>query len=171
MTFRVAKKSRVVAAVVSIIALCLVLLFALTNVFGVKRSFIEQRIITKCNENVQQRGKCYLDLALLFNDFDWDTVSIYVSGNNKQLSKELGIYNEFSDGIVFSLRGTPVFTASSTYSVPEGEPPALLYSIDQSENPELFFVTLPKDRAVVCVEKYYYQKTGAWKYILTNEQE
>lgn len=166
MTFRIAKKSRFV---VSIIILCLILLFAIMNVFGVKRSFIEQRIITKCNENVKQTGKCYLDLALLFDDFDWDTVSIYVSGNNKQLSKELGIYNEFSDGIVFSLRGTPVFKASSTYSVPEGEPPTLLYSINQSDNHEQFFVTLTKDCAVVCVEKYYYQETGVWKYILTNE--
>lgn len=130
-----------------------------------QRNAIESRIISSVDQHLKDEGVCEIDLAVLFDDFDWDTVSIFVAGNSKQIKDALGIDTEISDGIVFSMNGVPVRQSTSFYQFPKDIPPDLAYSIDRMNLENPYYISLSKEHAVVQVQKYSY-KNGTYKYSL-----
>ncbi len=150
--------------VVVVLVTCLLLLgtvFAQTN----QHSDIERKIIVAANQCIDGEGACEIDLAEIFTGFEWDTVSIFVGGNSKQIRENLGIDHDISDGIVFSLNGKPIRVATSTYQFPQDVPPDVGYHIERASAEAPYYISLSRENAIVLVKKYAFHN-DQYKYLV-----
>lgn len=127
-------------------------------------SYIEEKLVTAIDQCCEQEGECKIDLAEVFTEFEWDTVSVFIAGDSAQLM-DLGVYSEISDGIVFSQNGRPLKTHLSCYAFPEDTPPLVSYYVERSNSYSLNYITLPREHAIVRAEKYLF-KDGRYKYVI-----
>ena len=127
-------------------------------------SMIEDRIITAVDEILSGEGECDIDLDKAFWDYEWDTVSIFVAGNTKQIKDELNVDNDVSDGIVFSSHGEPIMIEMSTYGFPEEKLPVVSYNVIKAQSNGLYYTTRPRDNSTVHIRKSVYR--GEFRYTL-----
>lgn len=126
-------------------------------------SYIEWKLVSAINQHCAEEGECDIDLAEVFAGFEWDTVSVFVAGDPLEVEAVLGVYNDTSDGIVFSREGKPVKKHLSSYGFPEDIPPLISYYVERA-NPYLpCYVSFPREQAVVHAEKYRFHD-GSYKY-------
>lgn len=141
-----------------LIAACV---FARQNV----HSTIEKRIISAANQSLSAEGQCDIDLGNVFADFEWDTVSVFVGGNSRQIRDSLQVDSDISDGIVFSDHGKPVMVEMSTYGFPEDVPPDVGYYVERIQADDPYFVGRPREDAVIHVKKFR-AHNGKYKYLI-----
>ena len=141
-----------------LIAVCA---FALQNT----HSTIEKRLISAINQNLPGEGQCDISLENVFADFEWDTVSIFVGGNSKQIHDLLQVDSDISDGIVFSYHQKPVMVEMSTYGFPSDIPPDISYYVERIQADDPYFVSRPRDNAVVRAKKYRFHDQK-YKYLI-----
>ena len=115
----------------------------------------------------EEESECDIDLAEVFAELDWDTVSVFVAGNTAQIS-EVGVYSEISDGIVFSKAGSPVKKHLSCYGFPEDVPPLISHYLDDAVLNSTHYIALPREQAVVHAQKYRFHD-GSYKYDIIAE--
>ena len=125
-------------------------------------SMIEDRIITAVDELLSGEGECDIDLDKVFWDYEWDTVSIFVAGNTKQIKDALKVDNDVSDGIVFSSHGEPVMIEMSVYGFPKEELPVISYNVIKAQSDGLYYTTRLRDNSTVHVRKSVYR--GEFRY-------
>ena len=123
---------------------------------------IEQKLVSAIDQRCEGEGECEIDLAEVFADFDWDTVSVFVGGNTAEVM-ELGVYTEISDGIVFSKAGEPLKQHLSCYGFPDDIPPLVSYYVERSGPYSPYYISFPREQAVVHASKYQFQD-GSYKY-------
>lgn len=103
-----------------------------TAIHFVRSNSIENRIIRAIDKQCESEGECIISLPEI-TDFDWDFVSIFVTGGDSYaLKNELGIGDrsiDFQDGIVFSHRGRVVKVHTSSYDYNREMQPRLGYGI------------------------------------------
>lgn len=133
-----------------------------------RRDYIERKLVTAIDQQCKEEGECDIDLASVFAELDWDTVSVFVAGDTSQIL-ELGVYSEISDGIVFSKAGSPVKKHLSCYAFPEDVPPLISYYLDDSVPNSFHYVTLPREQAIVRAKKYRFDD-GSYKYSIIAKQ-
>lgn len=156
-------------ALTCFLAAALLLAGSLSFVKLHRRSYIERKLVAAIDQQCEGAGECELDLSEVFEDFEWDTVSVFTAGNTAQIM-ELGVYSEISDGIVFSADGKPLKKHLSTYGFPEDIPPLISYYLEL-ENPNAsHYVSLPRTQARVHAEKYRFHD-GSYKYIIVASRE
>lgn len=102
---------------------CLILVLCIPCM---QENTIEREIVNAANHRLPEEGMCVIDLAEVFSEFEWDTVSVFVGGNSKQVEAALGVKADVCDGLVFSLDGNPVAIAMSAYQFPTDTPQKLL---------------------------------------------
>ena len=145
------KKKRYIVVLLTVCILCAVF-FAIYK----RQNYIPSRIITAIDQRCSGEGECSIDLAEVFTGFDWDTVSIFMAGNTRQIEDALGVYTEISDGIVFSKDGDPVLTHMSFYQFPQDVPADISYYVHREKPSDPYYVSLPFQNAIVHAEKYMY---------------
>ena len=125
-------------------------------------SMVEDRIIAAADEILSGEGECDIDLDKVFWDYEWDTVSIFVAGNTKQIKDALKVDNDVSDGIVFSSHGEPVMIEMSTYGFPEEKLPVVGYNVIKTQSNGLYYTTRLRDNSTVHIRKFV--DKGEFKY-------
>lgn len=153
------RRKRMVAALFAI-AMLLAGWLVLRNAY--RRNYIERRLVAAIDRQCEEEGECDIDLAEVFAELDWDTVSVFVAGNTAQIL-DLGVYSEISDGIVFSKAGSPVKKHLSCYGFPEDVPPLISYYLDDAVPNSTHYITLPREHAIVHAQKYRF-RDGSYKY-------
>lgn len=130
---------------------------------------IESKIVAAVDCILEGEGDCELDLSILFTEFDWDTVSIFVGGNPAQIQSHLQFYPDISDGIIFSLDGQPVMVSTSTYNFPDDIQPQIGYYVEREKVNDPFFVSIPIEEAKIQVEKFL-SSDGCYRYLVYYKQ-
>lgn len=125
-------------------------------------SYIEQKLVSAIDQRCDGEGECEIDLAEVFTEFEWDTVSIFIAGDTAEVM-DLGVYTEISDGIVFSQEGRPLKKHLSCYAFPEDIPPLISYYVEQNGPYSPHYISLPREQAVVHAQKYQFSD-GSYKY-------
>lgn len=115
---------------------------------------IEKKLIAEADKYIADKGTCKLNLATVFNDFDWDAVALFVAGDSQLIKDELGIETVASDGIAFMLNGKTIQVAMSAYIFPDDSMPKVSYCIAHETENDPYYIILPHENAVVSVEKY-----------------
>ena len=123
---------------------------------------IEQKLVSAIDQRCDGEGECEIDLAEVFTEFEWDTVSIFIAGDTAEVM-DLGVYTEISDGIVFSQEGRPLKKHLSCYAFPEDIPPLISYYVEQNGPYSPHYISLPREQAVVHAQKYQFSD-GSYKY-------
>lgn len=130
-----------------------------------KRQEVERRIIKATNRSLAGEGECDIFLADIFDDFEWDSVAIFVAGDPVQIKNALKIENDISDGIVFLKAGQPVKMAMSTYQFPQDKPPTISYYVERENNNAPYYISMTYDEAIAHIEKYMF-RDGKYRYIM-----
>lgn len=125
-------------------------------------SYIEQKLVSAIDQRCDCEGECEIDLAEVFTEFEWDTVSIFIAGDTAEVM-DLGVYTEISDGIVFSQEGRPLKKHLSCYAFPEDIPPLISYYVERNGPYSPHYISLPREHAVVHAQKYQFSD-GSYKY-------
>lgn len=125
-------------------------------------SDIERKLVAAIDQYCEEEGECDIDLAEVFGEFEWDTVSIFVAGDTAEVM-DLGVYTEISDGIVFSREGQPLKKHLSCYGFPEDIPPLVSYYVEQTNLYSPHYISLPREQAIVHAEKYRF-RDGSYRY-------
>lgn len=125
-------------------------------------SYIERKLVTAIDQYCEEEGECDINLAEVFGEFEWDTVSVFVAGDTAEVM-DLGVYTEISDGIVFSRDGQPLKKHLSCYGFPEDVPPLISYYVERTDPYSPHYISLPREQAVVHAEKYRFHD-GSYKY-------
>ena len=154
----------------SALAAIVIIFYAYTfmNVFVLpnQRTTAEKRIISAADRQIDDEGMCVIALDEIFDDIDWDTVSIFVSGNRQILKEELHIDVDIADsGIVFSHCSEPVLTDTSVYDFLHNSNDEVTYSLS-TDDADLYYISVPKENASVQVTKYR-DSHGDYRYIVT----
>lgn len=123
-----------------------------------------EKILAAFDQRCKDIGICEIDLAEVFTAFEWDTVSIFVDGDMRQVYDELGVESDAADGgIVFSKDKKTVKIDLCGCQFPEDVPARIDYYFNRKSLDDPCYVTLPHDHAIVIVEKnkfrgnYYYK--------------
>ena len=96
----IGRRKKMVAALF-VIAMLLAGWLVLRNAY--RRNYIERRLVAAIDRQCEEEGECDIDLAEVFAELDWNTVSVFVAGSTAQIL-DLGVYSEISDGIVGSVQ-------------------------------------------------------------------
>ena len=129
---------------------------------------IENIIINYIDTKIKHEGTTVIHLGSLFTEFDWDSVTIFEAGNAKQLSDNLGIYNEGTQGgIVFMNGETHVATYMSAYTPFEHLQPKLEFCIcyNHSAN-NIYYETMNKHDSYVFAIKTRNPGSNIYRYIV-----
>lgn len=162
--FEIRCMKKIVALI--LIAMLLVGWLAFQNAH--RRSYIERKLAAAIDQQCKEEGECDIDLANVFAELDWDTVSVFVAGDTSQIL-ELGVHSDIEDGIVFSKAGVPVKQHLSSYGFPQDIPPLISYYLDDTVPSSLHYVTLPREQSVVQAQKYLFHD-GSYKYSVSAKQ-
>ena len=150
-----------------IVVLFLLILFVLLFIINIGSDrMIEQRLKKAIDEKCPNIGLCLIDMDAVFNDFDWDTCSIFCAGNSSVIKQDLGIDNDISDGILFSLKGKPIIYYLSTYSFPDDEPADITFYIENLDLYQKPYISFKKGNCLVQAEKYYLGNKRTAKYVI-----
>lgn len=155
------KKKRNGIALFAVVAVLLAGIGGL--IYTYQQNYVENKIIATVDQRCKDFGTCQIDLAEVFTAFEWDTVSIFVGGDPRQVYDELGVESDAAEGgIVFSKNDKPVKVDLSGY-VDLDTPTRIGYYFNRKSLDDPCYVSLPHDNAVVNVEKhehrgqYYYE--------------
>ena len=128
-------------------------------------NYFENKIIAATNRIVPAEGQCDIDLSALFTDFEWNTASIFIGGNSKQIREALQFDNDISDGIVFANDEENVMVSMSIYDFLHDELPKVGYTVNRTQNNDLYYTSRPREQAILHVEKFRDRK-GKYKYLV-----
>lgn len=145
-----------------VVLLLMALALFCVKIYTSRQNPIEKKIIAETNKRIAGEGKCELDLTIIFNEFNWDAVALFVAGNSRQIKDVLGIETVASDGIVFMLNEKPIQVAMSAYIFPDDIMPKVSYCVGHESKEDPYYIILPRENAVVSVEKYI--SDGHYKY-------
>lgn len=129
------------------------------------RPSLEKRIITAADRMIIDEGECSIDLSELFDDVDWDTVSIFIAGNAKQIHDSLCVDNDISDGIVFTFNGKRVMLEMSAYDFLHDELPLISYHVVRTQDDDPYYESRSRDRAILHIKKFM-SNSGEYKYLV-----
>ena len=119
-----------------------------------ERDYVQDRLIAQIDRQCSGEGECMLNLPEVFPNFAWDTVSMYMAGNSRQIREALGVYTEAADSIVFSRDGIPILEHKSWYQFPQDIPADVSYYVIREDAGDPYYVTMPFENAIVHAEKY-----------------
>ena len=148
-----------------VVALLAILITASVAITQRNKFTFRTRIVTATDRIVKDEGECALDLNILFADLEWDTVSIFVAGNSKQIQDSLLVDNDISDGIVFSDNGKSVMLEMSTYDFLNDELPLVSFYVERTQPDDPYYVSKSRDQAVLHVKKFI-SYNGTYKYLV-----
>ena len=131
----------------------------------VNRPSLEKRIIMAADRMIIDEGECNIDLSELFDDVDWDTVSIFIAGNAKQIRNSLYVDNDISDGIVFTSNGKRVMLEMSTYDFLHDELPLISYHVVRTQDDDPYYESRSRDQAILHIKKFM-SNSGEYKYLV-----
>ena len=152
---RIKRKTLCLGVIIVLLLSVLIYIYSRSNM-------IEEKLTSAIDQICAGEGECILDLNDIFTDFEWDTVSIFMAGNSKQVIAKIGVDPDVSNGIAFSKNGVLQQIDMSTYDFPMDAPPHISYSIEQSHPYNTYCISLSKDRAKVKASKYLWN--GVLKY-------
>jgi len=129
-----------------------------------KQSF-EKKIVSTADRMITDEGECDINLDELFSDVEWDTVSVFIAGNTKQIRDSLMVDNDISDGIVFTHNGKRVMLEMSTYDFLHDELPLISYHVIRSQDDDPYYISRSRDQAILHVKKFI-SYSGKYKYLV-----
>lgn len=151
--------------IVAVFMLALTIMIVCIIMANDDESVIKERIINATNKELPYEGECEIDLNVLFADYDWDMVSIFIGGNSKQIREELKIDNDISDGIMFSKRGEPMLLALSTYDFIDDKVPDVGFYVERNQTDDPYYISRERLNALVHVRKFC-DYDGTYKYLV-----
>ena len=163
------KKHRIKKLVLSLLVVSFGIIMFKTITVIYESNGIEHQIIRAIDNQCNEEGECYISL-LEITDFEWDTVSVYITGGNWiEINNALGLTSdktELQDGIVFSNNGKVVQVVTSIYDFTSNTHPKLSYWVERTKG-EPYFRSYTRNSAILFAKKL---KDGEnYRYILIAE--